>query len=86
LAVFAVAAAPEAKAEILNLECHFANQQYLNSWQVYWIDSGKGTITFALANAQGPDPATISTYPVVITPNPSNGKSQATAPTPPSTG
>jgi len=67
-AAFAMIAASSAKADMLNLECHFANERYLNAWQVFWIDFDKGTITFGIANAQGVDPATMSTFPVTITP------------------
>lgn len=57
-----------ASAEILNLECHVADYPSAPGWLLYWIDTDKGTITYANANAQGPQLETMATTPVQITP------------------
>jgi hypothetical protein len=58
--------APSAKADMLNLECHFDNP--VPGWWNYWIDLDKNTITAGYTTSQGVDLAGIGTYPVTITP------------------
>lgn len=63
---------PTAMAEILNLKC--VNVPHPVTWLVYWIDFGRGTITFGGASASGVAPGATTTR-VTITPEAFNFQS-----------